>query len=161
MANVNPIPEGYGTLTPGLVVRDAAKAIEFYKKAFGAEEKMRMPGSDGKSIMHAEMKIGNSIFMLNDENRDWNALSPESLNGTPCGFYLYVNDADALQKRALAAGAKEVLPVQDMFWGDKMGAVMDPFGHKWNIATHTRDLSMEEMKKGQEAWTREMAAQKH
>ena len=100
MANVNPVPEGYGTITPGLVVRNGAKAIDFYKKAFGAEERMRMPGPDGKSIMHAELKIGSSIFMLNDENREWGALSPESLNGTPCGFYLYVNDADAWQKRA-------------------------------------------------------------
>ena len=100
--------------------------------------------------------------MLNDEHRDWGALTPETLNGTPRGFYLYVNDADAWQKRALEAGAKEVMPVQDMFWGDKMGCVLDPFGHKWNIATHVRDLSVDEIKKGQDAWMREMAAvQKH
>ena len=161
MANVNPVPEGYGTITPGLVVRNGAKAIEFYKKAFGAEERMRMPGPDGKSVMHAELKIGNSIFMLNDENPQWDSLSPETLKGTPCGFYLYVNDANAWQKRAIEAGAKEVMPVQDMFWGDKMGCVMDPFGHKWNIATHVRDLSMDEIKKGQEAWMKEMMSQKH
>lgn len=160
MANVKPVPDGYGTITPGIVVRNGVKAIDFYKKAFGAEERMRMHGPDGKSVMHAELKIGNSIFMLNDENPQWGALSPESLNGTPFGFYLYVNDADASQKRAVAAGAKEIMPVQDMFWGDRMGSVQDPFGHKWNIATHNRDLSMDEMKKGQEAWMKEMAAQK-
>jgi uncharacterized glyoxalase superfamily protein PhnB len=161
MANVNPVPEGFSTITPGLVVRNATKAIDFYKKAFNAEERMRMPGPDGKSIMHAELKIGNSIFMLSDENPEWGSLSPEALNGTPCGFYLYVNDANAWQKRAMDAGAKEVMPVTEMFWGDKMGCVMDPFGHKWNIATHTRDLSMDEIKKGQEEWMKEMASQQH
>ena len=160
MANVNPIPQGYGTITPGLVVRNGSKAIDFYKQAFGAEERMRMPGPDGKSIMHAELKIGTSVFMLNDENPAWNVFSPEHYKGTSCGFYLYVNDADAWQKRAIAAGATEVMPVMEMFWGDKMGCVTDPFGHKWNIATHTRDLSPDEIKKGQETWMKEMAQQK-
>ena len=160
MAKVNPIPEGYGTITPGITVRDAGRAIDFYKNAFGAVERMRMPGPDGKGIMHAELKIGTSLLMLNDENPAMNVFAPEHYKGSPCGFYLYVQDADAAYKKALAAGAKEVMPVADMFWGDRMGAVTDPFGHKWNIATHTRDLSPEEMKKGQAAWLEQMAQKK-
>ena len=160
MAKVNPIPEGYGTITPGITVRDGSKAIEFYKKAFGAEERMRMMGPDGRSIMHAELKIGTSIFMLNDESPQMNSFSPEHYKGSPAGFYLYVSDADAVQKKALAAGATEVMPVTDMFWGDKMGCIQDPAGHKWNIATHVRDMSPQEIQKGQEAWLAEMAKKK-
>ncbi len=160
MAKVNPIPQGYGTITPGITVREGSKAIDFYRRAFGAEERMRMPWPDGRSIMHAELKIGTSIFMLNDENPAMNAFSPEHYKGSPCGFYLYVEDADGTQKRAIAAGAREVMPVMEMFWGDKMGCVTDPFGHRWNIATHTRDLTLEEMRHGQEAWLEEMAQKK-
>lgn len=157
MANPNPVPQGYGTITPGITVRDGARAIDFYKKAFGAEERLCMAGPDGKGIMHAELKIGSSIFMLNDENPAMDAFSPEHYKGSTGGFYLYVDDAEGVQRKALAAGAKEVMPVSDMFWGDKMGCVTDPFGHKWNIATHVRDLSPEEMRKGQQEWMEEMA----
>jgi PhnB protein len=159
MARVNPIPEGYGTITPGITVSDGDKAIAFYKRAFGAEERMRMAGPFGKGIMHAELKIGTSIFMLSDENPAMNAFAPEHYNGSPCGFYLYVEDAEKTQKQAMAAGAREVMPVMDMFWGDKMGCVIDPFGHKWNIATRTRNLTPDEIKTGQETWLKEMAQQ--
>jgi uncharacterized glyoxalase superfamily protein PhnB len=160
MAKVNPIPQGYGTITPGITVRDGAKAIDFYKRAFGAEERMRMPGPDGRSVMHAELKIGTSILMLNDENPSMKAYSPDHYDVSPCGFYLYVEDADGAQKKAIAAGAKEVMPVMEMFWGDKMGCVTDPFGHKWNIATRTRDLTPEQIKNGYEEWLEQMTQKK-
>jgi uncharacterized glyoxalase superfamily protein PhnB len=150
MAQVNPIPEGYGTITPAITVRGGKQAIEFYKKAFGAEERMCATWPDGKSIMHAELEIGSSIFMLSDENSSMNAYSPEHYKGTSSGFYLYVKDAESVQKKAIEAGAKEVMPVEEMFWGDKVGCVIDPFGHQWNIATHTRDLTPAQIRKGQE-----------
>ena len=146
---VNPIPQGYHTVTPSLTVSDAVKALEFYPKAFGAQETLRMPGPDGK-IMHAELKIGDSMVMLNDEMPDMNAKSPRSFGGTPVAFYVYVENVDAAWKRAIDAGAKELVPLQDMFWGDRMGCVQDPFGHKWNLAQHVGDPSPEEMKRGQE-----------
>ena len=151
------IPEGMHSLTPHLVCAGAAGAIEFYKKAFNAKEEARLPGPDGK-LMHAAVRIGDSTLMLMDENLDCGAAGPKALKGSPVVIHLYVEDADATVKQAAAAGAKVTMPVQEMFWGDKMGCVMDPFGHKWNIATHTRDLSMDEIKKGQDAWMKEMAA---
>jgi PhnB protein len=155
MATVKPIPEGYTTVTPSIIVRDAAKAIEFYKKAFGAVEKMRMPGPDGK-IMHAEITIGNSHVMFSEEMMG--GKSAESLGGCPVSFYLYFENTDAAIKKAIAAGAKETMPAQDMFWGDRFGQVEDPFGIKWSIATHIKDLTHDQMKKGQEEWMKQMAA---
>ena len=143
---VKAIPDGYYSLTPYLVCKGAAKAIEFYAKAFGAEETVRMPGPDG-SIAHAEVKIGNSMLMLSDENKERGQLSPESIGGSPCSIMFYADDVDAVFSRAVAAGAKAEMPPADMFWGDRMGNIVDPFGHKWAIATHKEDVSPEEMEK--------------
>jgi PhnB protein len=146
MSNVKPVPAGYHTVTPYLVVRDAARAIEFYKKAFGAIETVRMPDPSGK-IMHAEIKIGDSMIMLGDENPARGARSPQSLGGSPVSIFLYIEDVDALAKQAIAAGATVTMPVQDMFWGDRYGTLTDPFGHSWGIATHKEDVAHEEMSK--------------
>lgn len=145
--NVKPIPEGFHTVTPHIVCRDASRAIEFYKKAFGAEELGRMKGPDGKSIMHAVLKIGDSRIMLCDEFPDMHCLSPAALNGTPVGLHLYVRDTDAAFQQAVAAGATPTMPPQDMFWGDRYGRLKDPFGHEWSIGTHKQDLSPAEMAK--------------
>lgn len=142
-----PIPEGYHSLTPYLRVRGAGEAIEFYKRVFGAEEIMRMPGPDGKSIMHAELRIGDCMLMLAEEFPSMGALSPLSLNGTGVAIFLYVEDVDAVFQRAVAAGAKVQMPVADMFWGDRYGKLVDPFGHEWDIATHKEDLTPEEVAK--------------
>lgn len=144
---VNPIPAGFHTITPHLVVRNAAQAIAFYKKAFGAEEVMRMPGPDGQSVMHAELKIGDSCVMICDEAPDWGALSPQSLNGSPVTIHLYVPDADAVYQRAVSAGARATMPLSDMFWGDRYGKLVDPYGHHWSVATHVEDVSPEECAK--------------
>ncbi len=144
---VRPIPEGYHSLTPGLVARNAAAAIEFYKKAFGAEEVTRMTGPDG-SVMHAEIRIGDSVVMLGDENPSFGTLSPLSTNGTPSSLHLYVDDADAAFERALRAGATVRYPLENAFWGDRYGKVTDPFGHGWSVATHVEDVPPEEMMRG-------------
>lgn len=149
---VSPIPKGYQTVTPGLALRNAADAIEFYKKAFGAKEKMRMPGPDGRTIMHAEIVIGNSHIMLGEEMPEMNHLSPQSLNGTPVNFYVYVKDVDKAFEQAVKAGATAVMPVMDMFWGDRQGTLKDPFGHSWGLATRKRNVSGKEMKKAAEEW---------
>ena len=146
-AKVNPVPEGMHTLTPHLVCDNAAKAIEFYKKAFGAEEGGRLPGEDGK-IMHAMMRIGDSAFMLADEFPDWGSLGPNALKGTPVTLHLYVKDVDAAFARAVDAGAVVKMPLADMFWGDRYGIVTDPCGHHWSLATHVKDVSPEEMQRG-------------
>jgi len=150
-ANVSPIPEGYRTVTPYLIIRDAARAIEFYVKAFGAKEVMRMPMPDGK-LAHAEIQIGDSMIMIADENLEWGARSPETLSGTPVGIFLYVPDVDATFKQAVDAGATPTMPPSDMFWGDRYGKVKDPFGHEWSVGTHIEDVSPEEMGKRQEAY---------
>jgi len=139
-----PIPDGYRTMTPHLVLRDAAATMEFYKKAFGAEEIGRMPGPDGK-VMHAEMRIGDSRFMVNDEFPEMGARSPVSIGGSPVTVHLYVPDADAVFNSAVAAGAKVKMPLADQFWGDRYGQVEDPSGHLWSIATHKEDLSSEQI----------------
>jgi len=144
--SVKAIPDGYYSLTPYLVCKGAEKAIEFYAKAFGAQETVRMPGPDG-SIMHAEVKIGNSMLMLSDENKERGQLSPESIGGSACSIMFYADDVDQVFNRAVAAGAKAEMPPADMFWGDRMGNIVDPFGHKWAIATHTEDVSPAEMEK--------------
>jgi PhnB protein len=145
-AKVSPIPEGYHSITPHIVVNDARKAAEFYRKAFGAEIRGIAEGPDGH-VMHAEVKIGDSILMLNDELPDWHALSPTSTKSDTCvTLHLYVNDADKAFASAQAAGAVVTVPLQDQFWGDRYGKVKDPFGHTWSIATHIKDLSQDEMK---------------
>jgi PhnB protein len=148
---VKPIPEGYHTVTPYLAVDDAAKAIEFYKRAFGARERGRMPGPDGK-IAHAEVEIGDALIMLSDPMPQSTIKSPKELGGTSGGIFLYVEDVDEVFQQALDAGATSTMAVEDMFWGDRFGSVTDPFGHSWQIATHKEDLSPEEiMERGKEA----------
>jgi PhnB protein len=141
---VKPIPEGYYTATPYLIIKDAARAIAFYKQAFAATELMRFADPSGK-IGHAEIKIGNSPIMLADEHPDMGYRSPQSLGGTPVSILLYVADVDAQFRQALAAGAKEMRPVKDQFYGDRSGTLVDPFGHVWTIATHKEDVSLEEV----------------
>jgi PhnB protein len=140
-----PIPKGFRTVTPHLVCEGAADAIKFYKKAFGAEEVMRLPGPDGK-IMHACVQIGDSAVMLVDEMPKWNVLGPKSLKGSPVTIHLFVEDVDAFVRRAVKAGAKVTMEVADMFWGDRYGQLEDPFGHRWSVATHVRDLTPAEIK---------------
>jgi uncharacterized glyoxalase superfamily protein PhnB len=148
---VTPIPEGFHTLTPHLTVRDCAKAIDFYKKAFGAEERMRALAPDGRSIMHASLQIGNSMFMLNDEFPDWGCLSPLAKPGAGVQVHMYVNDVDRVWKRAVEAGATEQMPLADQFWGDRYGTLKDPFGHVWALATHIDDPTPDQMKQRMEA----------
>jgi len=144
---VKAIPDGMHSLTPHLVCAGAAEAIEFYKKAFNAVELARLPGPDGK-LMHALVRIGDSMVMLVDEFPQWGTFGPKALKGSPVVLHLYVEDVDAQVKQAVAAGAKLTMPVTDMFWGDRYGQLEDPFGHKWSVATHTRDLTPEEIKAG-------------
>jgi uncharacterized glyoxalase superfamily protein PhnB len=147
---VKPIPDGYSTVTASLIVRNGSAAIEFYKKAFGAQELHRFPGPDGK-IMHAELKVGNSRVMLSDEFPQMNCRSPQTLGGTGIYIYMYVEDADKTFKNAVAAGATPTMPIMDAFWGDRFGQVQDPFGHIWGIATHKIDMTPEGIyKAGQE-----------
>lgn len=143
------VPDRYHTVTPSLVVDGAAKAIEFYKKAFGAEELGRAPGPGGK-LMHAEIRIGDSVIMMSDEFPEWGGCqSSKALkDGSPVTLHIYVDDADALFAKATAAGAKVKMPMMDAFWGDRYGRVTDPFGHEWSIATHKYDYTPEEMQKG-------------
>ena len=143
---VKAIPEGYHSVTPYLVVKGAAAAIEFYGQALGAVETVRMPGPGG-SIMHAEIKVGDSMVMLADEQPERGHLSPTTIGGAGVSIMLYTGDVDATYKAALAAGAKSNQPPTDMFWGDRMANITDPFGHSWAIATHTEDVSPEEMQK--------------
>lgn len=150
MSNVKPIPDDMHTITPHLVCDGASDAIEFYKKAFGAVELARLPGPEGK-LTHAMIRIGDSNLMLVDEFPDWGSLGPRSLKGSPVTIHLYVEDVDATVARAVAAGAKVTMPVNDMFWGDRYGKVEDPFGHHWSIATHVRDVSAEEIQVGAKA----------
>ncbi len=146
MAKVKPIPEGYNSVTAYLFVKGAASAIEYYKNVFGAKERMRMPGPNGR-IMHAELQIGDSIVMLSDENPQAGAKSPVTLGGASTSLHVYVEDVDSTTKKAVSAGANVVRPVKDEFYGDRIGTIIDPFGHMWSIATHIEDVSPEEMKK--------------
>jgi uncharacterized glyoxalase superfamily protein PhnB len=156
MAKVKPIPEGSHTITPGLVVRGGKKALEFYKAAFGAKELGVMYGPDGKSVMHAELKIGDSKLYIGDEMPEMGAVSPQKLGGSPVTLHIYTEDCDALFKRAVAAGAKVKMPLADMFWGDRYGKVTDPFGHEWGISTHKEDVSEAEMEKRGKEWMASM-----
>jgi PhnB protein len=144
---VNPIPEGYRTVTPYLALDDASAAIEFYKRAFDATEQMRMPTPDGR-VGHAELKIGDSMIMVSDSFPQSATRAPRDIGGTTGGLFLYVEDVDASFKQAVDAGATSVMEPTDMFWGDRFGSVLDPYGHHWSLATHTRDLSEEEIAKG-------------
>jgi PhnB protein len=143
---VRAIPEGYHTATPHLVVKDAARAIEFYKQAFGATELMRLTAPGG-IVAHAEIKIGDSIIMLADEFPNWGNHSPTSLGGTPARIHLYVEDVDAMFAQAVAAGSEVQIPVDDQFYGDRSGRLVDPFGHMWIIGTHKQDMTQEEMQR--------------
>ncbi|MGI8640287.1 MAG: VOC family protein [Pyrinomonadaceae bacterium] len=148
---VNPIPENYRGAMPYLNVKDGTRAIEFYKKAFGASEAIRIPRQDGK-LGHAELRIGEALIMLRDEIPEMNFLSPQSIGGTPVQILVYVNDVDALVKQAVIAGAKVISPPTEQFHGDRMVVLEDPFGHSWFFATHIEDLSPEEMKKRAADW---------
>jgi PhnB protein len=141
---VKPIPDNYRTVTPYLIVNDAARALDFYKQALGATERMRLDGPGGK-VGHAEIELGDSVIMLADEFPEMGARSPQSLGGSPVSLLLYVEDVDARVARAVAAGATLLRPVKDQFYGDRSGTLADPFGHTWTIATHTEDVSPEEM----------------
>lgn len=143
---VNYMPPGARTITPHLVIRGATKAMDFYKAAFGAEEHCRMPGPGG-ALMHAEMKIGDSVFYLCEEFPEYGAKSPDALNGSPVTIHLYVPNADAAWDRAVKAGATVEMPLENAFWGDRYGKLKDPFGHKWSIAQHIEDVTPEEMEK--------------
>jgi PhnB protein len=153
------VPDGYHTATPYLSVTNAGEAIDFYKRAFGAEEIVRMPGPDGKSVMHAEIKIGNSMLMIADEWPQADCKSPKTLGGTSVNIFLYVQDADATFQKAVNAGAKATMPLMDMFWGDRYGKVVDPYGHSWGIATHKLDMTPEEIQKGQKEFMAKMGKQ--
>ncbi|MBF0565826.1 MAG: VOC family protein [Nitrospirae bacterium] len=154
---VKAIPEKFHSVTPMLMFKDARKAIEFYKRAFGAEELAAMPGPDGKGVMHAELRIGNSIIMMGEENPQQPCKSAETTGGSPVSFYLYIDNVDAAFQIALDAGAGVRMPVQDMFWGDRVGTVQDPFGYSWMIATHIKDLTPQEMQQGAQSAFAQMA----
>lgn len=148
--DVSPVPDQYGTVTPSLTISGCAEAIEFYDRALGAEELSRAEGPGG-SVWHAEVRIGDSIVMLNDEFPDHGSVAPPSLGGSPVSLWIYVEDVDAAFERAVEAGAEATMEPGDMFWGDRMCAIVDPYGHEWSIATRVEDLSPEEMEERQEA----------
>jgi len=145
MANVKPIPDGYHSVTPYLIIKGAADAIEFYKKAFGATELFRM--DHGGKIGHAELKIGDSPIMLADEQPEMGYVGPKALGGTPVSLMIYVEDVDTMYKRAIGLGGTELKALQDQFYGDRSGTLKDPFGHIWTVATHKEDVTSEEMDK--------------
>lgn len=157
-SKVNPVPDGYHTLTPYLTLTNAAAAIEFYKQAFGAQEIMRMDGPPGL-IGHAELRIGDSVIMLSDEMPQGSTRSPQSLGGTTGSVFLYVDDVDTMFQQAVSAGAKAEMPPTDMFWGDRFGKLSDPFGHSWAMATHMEDVPPEEMEQRAQASMAQMAGQ--
>ena len=148
--NAKPIPEGAHTITPHLVCAGAADALEFYKKAFNAVEIHRIPGPGGK-LMHGAVRIGDSMVMLADEFPEWGSKGPKTLGGTPVTIHMYVDDVDAVFAQAVAAGATPAMPVADMFWGDRYGMLIDPFGHSWSVATHIKDMTDEEMQEAAKA----------
>ena len=155
---VKPIPQGFHSATPYLTLNDAGRAIDFYKRAFGAQEMTRMKGPDGK-IGHAEIKIGDSIIMLADEMPSSGSRSPQSLGGTTTGIFLYVENVDTVFNQAVSAGAKVEAPVADMFWGDRYGRLKDPFGHSWSVATHKEDVAPAEMSKRMQEFAAKMGQQ--
>jgi PhnB protein len=154
-ANAKPIPDGYHSLTPNLTYRNAPAAIEWLKKVFDATAAICMPDPQGR-IVHAELRIGNSMLMLHEETPDWGQLSPQALNGSSGSTFVYLEDVDATYAKAIAAGAKSTCPPSDMFWGDRMAKVIDPFGHVWGLATHKVDMTPEQMAKGAEDFFKQM-----
>jgi uncharacterized glyoxalase superfamily protein PhnB len=157
--SVRAIPEGFHSITPAIVVNGAAEAIEFYVRAFGAKEIDRAATPDGAKILHATIQIGDSRIMLNDEFPEMNCRGPLSVGGTSSSLHIYVEDADTIYEQAVAAGATITMPIGDMFWGDRYGQVVDPFGHAWSIATHKRDMTQEEMAKAMESFSGECGGQ--
>ena len=145
MSDIQPVPAGFHTVTPSLIVKGAAKAIEFYEKALGAEHVASMPTPDGSKIAHAEIKVGDSVLFVADEFPEMGAVSPTTLNGSTVSFYLYVDNCDEWFNRAVTAGASVAMPLADTFWGDRYGAVIDPYGHKWGFATHISEPTAEEV----------------
>jgi uncharacterized glyoxalase superfamily protein PhnB len=152
MAATSPIPEGYSAVTPSLTVHNAAEAIAFYERAFGAVEVARAPAPDGQKIWHAEIQIGDSKIMLNDEFPEMGGAGPLRLGGTPVSLHLFVPDADTVFQSAVDAGATVAAPLENMFWGDRYGKVIDPYGHHWAIASRVEDLTHEEMQRRGEAF---------
>jgi PhnB protein len=157
--SVNPIPEGIHTVTPHLICAGAAEAIDFYKNAFGAIELSRMPGPDGK-VMHASIRIGDSVLMLNDENPEWDSFGAKHFKGSPVTIHLYVENVDAVFAQAVRAGAKVTMPLADMFWGDRMGVLTDRWGNQWSLSQRTKDMTPEEMKKAGDAFAAEAMKKK-
>jgi uncharacterized glyoxalase superfamily protein PhnB len=145
------VPEGFHTITPHLTVRGGPEMIEFYKRAFGAVELRRSVGPDGKSLLHADLQIGDSRLLLHDEFPEMGVVAPLALGGTPVTIHLYVEDVDSLYRQAVDAGAKVVMPLADQFWGDRYGVVEDPSGHRWALASHMQDMSPEQMKAAADA----------
>ncbi len=156
MASANPVPQGMHTLTPNLVLRDCARAIEFYKKALGAQERSRMPSPDGTKIWHAELVVGDSYLFLNDEMPGMGRPAPTAADPSPVTMWLYVPDCDAAFDRALKAGAKQTYAPTDMFWGDRCAGVADPFGYVWSFATHQKDMTVEEIRRGGEEFAKRL-----
>lgn len=154
---VKAIAEGFHSVTPMIVFKDVRKAIEFYKRALGAAERSVMPGPDGKGVMHAEILIGNSIIMMSEENPQNPCKSAETAGGSPVSFYIYTEAVDEAFKKAVDAGAEVKMPVQDMFWGDRAGTVQDKFGYSWMLATHTGDLTDQQLEEGAKAFYAQMA----
>lgn len=155
--SVSAIPAGYPPLTPYLIVKEAAKAIEFYKEIFGATETLRISGPGG-SVAHAELRIGSSVIMLGEECPQWGAMAPQTPGSSPVGMYLYVENVDAMFQKALDNGATLKHPLQDKFYGDRSGALIDPFGHSWSLATHIEDVSAEELNRRSEAFMKQQQA---
>ena len=151
-----PIPEGFHSATPSLIVSNSREAIEFYKKAFGANEIYQMPAPDGK-VLHAMIQIGDSFIMMSDEFPNMGSRSPTTIGGTAVTLYLYVEDADKIFNQAVEAGAKVTMPIMDAFWGDRYGMILDPYGHSWGIATHQKDMLPEELRKAGEEFFANMA----
>ena len=145
MSTADPIPEGFHTVSPYLIIENASEAIEFYSRAFGAEELERHRAPGGQGVMHARLRIGDSMIMIADEFPEWGSLGPQSIGGTAVSIHIYTEDADALFQRALDAGATAKFPIDDTFWGDRFGKLEDPFGHEWSIATHVKDMTAEEV----------------
>ncbi len=159
MATANPNPQGRHTIVPNLVVRECAKAIEFYKRAFGAQEISRMPAPDGKSIWHAELKIGDSVFFLNDEMPGMGSPAPTAEHPVPVTMWLGVPNCDAAFEKAVKAGAKPTMPPEDMFWGDRCAGVADPYGYVWSFAAHQKDMTQEEIRRAGEQFAKSMQQQ--
>lgn len=153
---VRTIPEGYQTITPMLIVKDARQAIAFYGRAFGAIERFVMPNPDGKGVMHAELQIGSSIIMMSEEHPRQSCQSAETAGSSPVSFYLYLNDVDTAYRQALDAGATVSMPLEEMFWGDRVGTVQDPFGYSWSLASHVKDLTADEIRRGAETFFAQM-----